>query len=569
MAKKVIVVRVGSTEVQIVHMENTNSYPTVYGLVRFPTPENAVKDGHIIDVAEIASKIHKACAEKGIRTKDVIFTITSGKIASREMTIPVVKKKTKIQPLVMAKVPDLFPIDAEKYIFSYVTQGKPHEDGENGMVQDLMVFAAPSDLIDSYYTLADAAGLHIVSIEADGNAVFQMMHRQVKSSKGVSMSLQINRSATLVNIISDNKLLLQRVVPYGINVFTEVMMQEPAFQVKNEEEAYTLLKRNRVILHNLNVENPTNDLSLEKRSEVTDNASFLIGNIGRVIEYYNTKYKEQSIQEVICMGQGCAVAGIHELLTNELGIPVYTPEEIAGVRFNRRVAVNAYILQYINCFGAVFDPVNFVAKAITQRAEKKGTLTGSVLIFVGCLLVSIVLGGLSFFQLMTAKEENEMWTSRYDSMQSVQGEYDSLLAIKTNRALLDIVDLFTHSNNNSFHELLSKIESVCPKTFKIQSISTDEKEITLNAISTDRLLSLSALQIQLNRIDEIDNVRIDSITESKDAVTKRKQYTYTMTFSYATTVNQKVQKEQQTEQTEESGEQQTEQTEQTEESKGE
>ena len=213
MAKKVIVVRVGSAEVQIVHMENTNSYPTVYGCVRFPTPENAVKDGHIIDVAEIASRIHKACAEKGIRTKDVIFTVTSGKIASREMSIPVVKKKTKIQPLVMAKVPDLFPIDTEKYIFSYVTQGKPHEDGEAGMVQDLMVFAAPSDLIDSYYTLADAAGLHIVSIEADGNAVFQMMRRQVKSSKGVSMSLQINQSATLVNIISDNKLLLQRVVP--------------------------------------------------------------------------------------------------------------------------------------------------------------------------------------------------------------------------------------------------------------------------------------------------------------------------------------------------------------------
>ena len=37
------------------------------------------------------------------------------------------------------------------------------------------------------------------------------------------MSIQINQSATLVNIISDNKLLLQRVVPYGINVFTEVL----------------------------------------------------------------------------------------------------------------------------------------------------------------------------------------------------------------------------------------------------------------------------------------------------------------------------------------------------------
>ena len=117
MAKKVLVVRIGADEVRIVHMEDTSSDPTVYGCVRFPTPKNAVKNGHIVDVAELAARIRKACADKGIRTTDVIFTVASGKIASREVSIPVVKKKAKIQPLVMAKVPDLFPIDVEKYIF--------------------------------------------------------------------------------------------------------------------------------------------------------------------------------------------------------------------------------------------------------------------------------------------------------------------------------------------------------------------------------------------------------------------------------------------------------------------
>lgn len=539
MAKKVIVVRVGVTEVQVVHMENTNSYPIIYGCVRFPTPENAVRDGHIVDVAEVATRIHKACVEKGIRTKNVIFTVASSKIASREMSIPVVKKKAKIQPLVMAKVPDLFPIDADKYIFSYVTQGKPHKNDEDGMVQDVLVFAAPSELIDSYYTLADAAGLHIVSIEADGNAVFQVMRRQVK--EGVSMSVQINQASTLVNIISGDKLLLQRVVPYGINVFTEVMIQEPAFQTPTEEEAYTLLKRNRVILHNLNTENTENNPSIEKRIEVTDNASFLIGNIVRVIEYYNTKYKDQPIQEVICMGQGCAIAGIHELLSNELGIPAYTPTEIAGVRFNRRVNINAYILQYINCFGSVFESVNFVAKAITQREEKKGTMTGAVIVFACCLLASVLLSGFSVFRLIEARENNETWSSRCNAMSPIQNEYESLLDIELNRALITVVDLATTTNNNSFHDLLEEIESYCPKTFKIQSISSDEDTVTVNAVSTDKLLSLSALQMQLSKIQGIQNVKIDSITETSEAMTKRKQYSYTMTFEYSRSVASEVQ----------------------------
>lgn len=532
MAKKVIVVRIGTSEVQIVHMEDTNSYPTVYGCVRFPTPKNAVKDGFIADVSELAVRIRKACADKGIRTKDVIFTVASGKIASREMSIPMVKKKAKIHPLVMAKVPDLFPIDAEKYIFSYVTQGKPHENGEDGMVQDVMVFAAPSELIDSYYTLADAAGLRIVSIEADGNAVFQVMRQQVKSSKGVSMSVQINQSATLVNIISDDKLLLQRVVPYGINVFTEVLIQEPAFQVQTEEDAYTLLKRNRVILHNLNMANPENNPSLEKRIEVTDNASFLIGNIGRVIEYYNSKYKDRPIEEIICMGQGCAVAGIHELLSNELGIPTHTPSELAGVRFNRRVNINAYILQYVNCFGAVYNPVNFVAKSIALREEKKGSLTGSVIAFGGFICLSLLLAGFSIFQLFQSRSDNATWTNRCEAMSPIQNEYESLLEIEVNRKMIDVVDLIPKTNNNRFHDLLKKIEAQCPNTFNIQSFSSDEDKVTVNAVSTDKLLSISALQIQLNKVDGIRNVKIDSITETNEAMTKRKQYSYTITFDY-------------------------------------
>lgn len=537
MAKKVIVVRIGTSEVQIVHMEDTNSYPTVYGCVRFPTPENAVKDGFIADVSELAVRIRKACADKGIRTKDVIFTVASGKIASREMSIPMVKKKAKIHPLVMAKVPDLFPIDAEKYIFSYVTQGKPHEDGEDGMVQDVMVFAAPSELIDSYYTLADAAGLRIVSIEADGNAVFQVMRQQVKSSKGVSMSVQINQSATLVNIISDDKLLLQRVVPYGINVFTEVLIQEPAFQVQTEEDAYTLLKRNRVILHNLNLANPENNPSLEKRIEVTDNASFLIGNIGRVIEYYNSKYKDRPIEEIICMGQGCAVAGIHELLSNELGIPTHTPSELAGVRFNRRVNINAYILQYVNCFGAVYNPVNFVAKSIALREEKKGSLTGSVIAFGGFICLSLLLAGFSIFQLFQSRSDNATWTNRCEAMSPIQNEYESLLEIEVNRKMIDVVDLIPKTNNNRFHDLLKKIEAQCPNTFNIQSFSSDEDKVTVNAVSTDKLLSISALQIQLNKVDGIRNVKIDSITETNEAMTKRKQYSYTITFDYTALID--------------------------------
>ena len=48
----------------------------------------------------------------------------------------------------------------------------------------------------------------------------------------------------------------------------------------------------------------------------------------------------------------------------------------------------------------------------------------------------------------------------------------------------------------------------------------------------DKLLSLSALQIQLSKIEGIQNVKLDSITQTKEAMTKQKQYAYSLTFDY-------------------------------------
>lgn len=533
MAKKVIVVRVGSKTTHIVHMENAISNPTIYGCVRIPTPERAFEDGMIIDVVEIARRIKKACQDKNIRTKDVIFTIASSKVASRETTIPVVNK-TKVSQLVMSQVGDLFPVDSDSYIFSYLLQGKPRQDEEATQIQDVRVFAIPSDMVDCYYTLANTAGLNVVALEADGNSIFEIMRRQVKD--GVTMAIQLNRESTLVNIITQEKLLLQRSIPYGVNAFAEVMIQEAAFQINDMEAAYKMLASQRVLLPHLNEENPEGNFSLEKRGEVTDNGEYMISNIARVVEYYNSKFKDQPIQEIMCAGVGCSVAGIQELIENEVGIPVRKPEVLEGIRFNRKVSIDAALLQYINCFGAVFKPVRFIPREVARKEAKKGKLTGSVMIFAGLFLLSAVLAGLSIFQVLMASDERDLAKAKHDSLAPIQNEYTEQMQIMTDYYLYKAVEAAVDTNGNHFHALINKISSLCPKSFKIQSISADEQKVTISAVSVDRLSSLSKLQMQLNTIDEIKSVKINQISESKDVLTKKSQYVYTLEFTYANAV---------------------------------
>lgn len=135
-------------------------------------------------------------------------------------------------------------------------------------------------------------------------------------------------------------------------------------------------------------------------------------------------------------------------------------------------------------------------------------------------------------RLLQEKETNRMWTNRVQAMEPVESEFATLLEEVVNRKMLDVFDLYCDNKNNHFHALLKSMEAQCPKSFKIQSITSDEEKVTINAISTDKLLSLSALQIQLEKIDGISSVKIDSITETNEALTKKKQYSYTITFAY-------------------------------------
>lgn len=574
MAKKVVVVRVGTKTIRIVHMDNSPDNPTVYGCVRVPTPQGAVVDGEVKNIIDVSRRIKQACLEKGITTRDVIFSLASSKIANRETTIPFVKDN-KIQGIVDAKVDDMFPIDKERYIFSYVKQGEGRNAEENEEVTDgsenqkeeeaevtddtkkkkkksinlslgqskkenqvervidLLVYAAPIDLVRSYYALAEGCDFNVVGIEVDGNGIFQIMKRQV--SDGVEMAVQINRDNTLINIMSKEKLLLQRVIPYGATNIIEAAMAEPAFQVPEYDKAAKLLASQRVLLHTLGASNPQNDLSMQKRIELTQSASSLIGNISRVMEYYNSRYRENPIQAIIVTGNGANIAGIHELMNNELGIPARTPNELLGVSFNRQIEVNANILQYVGCFGAVYSPVNFIPDDIKNKVATKDSLMSIAIVFAASIILCIVISIFSLIQVSSAKNEYDTTSAKEVSLRPIETKYNELVETKNQVGTYLLIQNTVNTNNNRLHDILDQIKERCPDNFKIDSINTTDTGGTINGTSSDKISSVAALVIRLNLIEDIKNVTISSsITKTEDGLTKKRQYKYTIAFDYMT-----------------------------------
>lgn len=495
MAKKVLVVRITPQHVYIANMEQGVQRPTLFGYVTVPTPEGTMDDGMVLDIPTVAKTITDAWSAQGWKTNDIIFDIVSSKIASRETSVPVGDKK-KFDQYAKAQIQELFPVDPTRYTFSYVLQGEEHAAGEDGdgMVQDVIAYAIPTEILDSYYTLADSMNAGIFALEADGNSLFQIMRRQVKS--GVSMSIQVNKDNSSISIMSNERMLLQRVIPYGITVFTDLMVQADEFNSKSYEEAYKSLTGSHLILERLNSPNPADDAELARRIALTDNSDLLIGNISRVIEYYNSRYRDMPINQILCIGPGSHIGGFQRLLANELGIEVITPDNLEDIKRAKGFFPDKDYLTYLNCYGAVFNPVGFKSEAVAEKEAKKGSMVGPTAIFVVCLALAVVLSGFSITMLLFAQNENNEWKKKEQSLQHYQDEFDELTEKETSYYSSKRLEDITDTHNNHATELLKQLELAMPTSFVLQGMTSSEDSVTFNIQTTADLNEVSAaLQI--------------------------------------------------------------------------
>ena len=88
MANRVLSIDVGFTITKIVEVDFRQKNSKVYSCFSIPTPLDSVDDGYIKDPETFGNAIRQEIGKRGIKTRKAVFTITSTKIANREVMIP-------------------------------------------------------------------------------------------------------------------------------------------------------------------------------------------------------------------------------------------------------------------------------------------------------------------------------------------------------------------------------------------------------------------------------------------------------------------------------------------------
>lgn len=527
MNNRVLSIEIGNSFTKICEIDYKVKKPKVYKVLTVETPEGVVVDGMLQPTQEYADHLVNALGTNGIRTKRVIFTISSTRVASREVQIPNVKAN-KIEALVKTNANDYFPVDLTQYEIGHYLAGGLTEEGK----LRVMALAVPKALLDSYYQLAQMCGWEVECFDYSSNSLYQIL-RDEKSEK-VTMMIKIDENSTIVTVLSAGKVLLQRTVAYGVQDAIETMIASGAYAVNDPMSAVERFQKktclNRVLhqgdkLWEENAgrwedEDAGNVEVTAARQKITSSLEPLIVGVSRVIDFYDSRNSNTPIERTYVTGLGGSFSGMSKLFTNCLERKVHTLSDMDDKIGMSKAIRSTRPAAYISCLGAVLAPVGLIDKS-TQKAKGLTVVSGtnytfvSVAILVLGVILSIAMAVTSLTRYFGTVAENVALQARVEELQPAQTVYNEYLSTAAQYDKYKYLYEYTENPNENLVEFINELEQILPDSFYTDSFSSDQTGISMT-VNVEGKAAAARTILNVRNMESIEDVQISNITDNQD-----------------------------------------------------
>ena len=497
---KVLGVEIGPAFIHICEVDEKVKSPKVYKKVTIRTPENVVRDDAVVVSDALVETLKQALTANHIRTKQMVFTMNSTKIASREVTIPYVKEN-RVADVIRTNASDFFPVDLDQYELGHYIIGTVEND--KGVKQyRVMVLAAPKTLIDSYKDLAAAVGCSVQALDYSGNSIYQMMRAQC--DVGVQMVVNIEEKLSMVTIIRDQQVVLQRMISYGVQEAIEAVMNQTDEGEISYEQAVEKLCSTGCMAD----------------QTVEGSLNYLVNGISRVMDYYNSRNNENPVEKVYVTGMGGDFLGMDEVLSRTLDLRTSRVTELEGFKLDRFFKGEPFG-RYLNCIGAAIAPLGFMG---TEADKKKGLQMSagetdltriSYLVFGGGVLLALILVVLASLQYKSAEDENKRLQARIRELEPVKTVYAEYLQQKYTRDKLNYFYQSTVKPNEKLVEFIGEMEEKMPASLNVQSFSSTTESVSMS-LTVKNKKEAARLISQFRTFESIDpdSIMISSLSDS-------------------------------------------------------
>ena len=507
MASKAISIEIGSSVTRLCEVDYKAKSHRVYRRVTISTPQGVINDGVLRATPEFVEEIKKTIANSKMSAKQVVFTITSGRIASREAIIPFVKEN-RIADVVKANASDYFPVDLSQYELAYNILGTVGE-GKNAKQYKLLVMAAPQALLSGYYDLAKELKLELAAIDYAGNSIYQVA--KDKGAHGASLVIKIDERSTLVMAIQNSVLTFTRNVPYGVDEAIQTIIDSVRWS--NTDTVLDAVDTMSL-----------NDCTVFP--EIKEALESLIGGISRVVDYYASHNTDAPVEQIYITGMGSDIKGLTSMLAEDINLPVDVLRQVPGWNLEKSFRTQFYG-GYVACVGAAAAPLGFKKDEKKKKKKEKSGADGkkggfnpapiAYLFLIAGIGIGVALSVTSILRRMEAERQNmelRAQNSRLEAIIPIYNEYTATLATYN---LVQSMYSMTENRNEELVEFLEELEDKMPADVHVVSFTSNLDGIAINMnVSTKGEAAVAIEQLRTFNSLLPGSVTVNSIVENTD-----------------------------------------------------
>lgn len=362
--KNRVAIDIGTKNIKIVEALYDGKSVTIKNLNTVPTPPDCYNDGQIQDINSLRNAINSAIISGDIESKEVIYTIESKSIITRDIELPSVVDKD-IKNMLDFEIGEYFPVNLEEY----VVQSKIVDqiDTEQEKKSIVAVSILPKKIAEEYIALTESLGLKPVALDKNDNSIYKLLNDSFINNDD---SEYTNSTVAIVDIgfTSTNIIIIEN----GIFRFSRIVDSAGRDIDMNIANSYNLSleesEQRKLNLKNITqMEMPIQNLgvpeievaatSLEAsenmiKEVVAGALTDICKNIEIVFRYYTSRGSQNTIDYIYIYGATSKMEGIDRYIENTFNTRTFKINRLTNVRLGRKQR-DADISLYANAIGAI------------------------------------------------------------------------------------------------------------------------------------------------------------------------------------------------------------------------
>lgn len=298
---------IGTHSIKVVQLSGSSDTPSFITAGLLPTPNNAFISESSEDQQALAESIKNLLKEARITTNRVVTALPESQIFTRVVEMPQLSKQ-EMESAIDYEAEQYVPIPISEVRLTWqVISSRVGPDKKT--IMDVLLVAAPKNLIEKYLNILKTAGLNPVSLETETTAVIRALVQRIAGSP-TTLVVSIGASTTDLTIVSDFQIKFTRSIATGGMALARGVANDLGFEL---DQAIEYMKT-----YGLDA----TQLEGKVMQAIKPVFDVIVNEIRRAIAYYTGKHPDKPVKRVVLAGGTAKLPGMVIYLAEALGLEV-------------------------------------------------------------------------------------------------------------------------------------------------------------------------------------------------------------------------------------------------------